>query len=300
LYPHNIIFPDDARWKAGVNILKRLQEHNTAAYFVGGCVRDILLGLAPEDYDISTSCRPKEVLKIFPNSDRIGIRYGVIGIKSGQGYKFQIATFRRDDTQSDGRRPKRIFFSDLTGDSARRDFTINAIYLDPINQELADPQHGVSDLEQRVLRIIGNPIRRLREDYLRILRAIRFASRFNLEIEKKSFEAIKKATPLVGKISPDRILDELTRTFLEGERIFALKLLHKTGILAILWDILTEDGEKLYSAIYESFKRELEPSPAGIWTAFFAPWKDSDIPDDKIEQAMQKINLPRKLKRQII
>jgi len=300
LFADNIKYPDDNRWQAGVNIIRRLQDQNWAAYFVGGSVRDILLGLKPGDYDIATSCRPKDILRLFPDSDKIGIRYGVISVKTNEGDKFQVATFRRDDTHSDGRRPNRIFFSDLTGDSARRDFTINAIYLDPVNREISDPQNGISDLESKILRIIGNPIRRLREDHLRILRAIRFASRFDLIIEKESFQAIKKSASLVDKISPDRILDELTRTFTGGDRIFSLELLHKTGILAILWDIFIANGEKLYSAIHDSFKLELEPIPAGIWTAFFAPWKDLGIPDEQIEHAMRRINLPRKLKKTII
>lgn len=266
---------------------------------VGGCVRDILLGLNPEDYDIATSARPKETLSLFPHADKIGLRFGVLKVEKN-GHYFQIATFRRDDAQSDGRRPRRIFFSDLQGDSTRRDFTINAIYLDPVKDEFIDPQNGIADLEAKLLCIIGEPVRRLREDHLRILRAVRFAARFDLRIEPASFSALIKCAPLVEKLSPDRIRNEITRVFLEGNRVFTLELLHKTGILPILWDIFSGEDDDFYRQVVESMSQAAEASPVGVWSAFFRPWmKNLKDADDAVENAMMRLNFPRRFKREV-
>jgi poly(A) polymerase len=160
-----IKFPHNLPWSYALELLKLLKFHGYRAYLVGGCVRDILWGLEPGDYDIATSARPQQMFPFLPEVDKIGLRYGVLRVKKGE-FHYQIATFRQDDAQSDGRRPKRIFFSDLEGDAKRRDFTINAIYLDPLVPALIDPQNGIPDLETKILRIIGDPAIRLREDHL--------------------------------------------------------------------------------------------------------------------------------------
>ena len=294
-----IKYPSDELWNQGVKIISILHSSGFEAFFVGGCVRDILLGITPDDYDIATSARPKEVLKLFPDAGTIGIRFGVLTIDSDHG-KCQVATFRRDDPKSDGRRPDRIFFSDLQGDSQRRDFTINSIYLNPLELIYVDPNKGVDDLQNKILRIIGNPMIRLREDHLRILRAIRFAARFNLQIEENTLEAIKKSVSLLKNISPDRIRDELTRTFSDENKVFALELLHKTGILPILWTKFSTDAE-LYLQSIASLASLQEISETSVWTAFFLPWgKYLNEDPDSIENALRRLNLSKRNKKEIL
>ena len=294
-----IKYPSDELWNRGVEIISLLQSAGFETYFVGGCVRDILLGITPEDYDIATSARPKEILKLFPDAEKIGIRFGVLTLAGSAG-KYQIATFRRDDPKSDGRRPDRIFFSDLRGDSKRRDFTVNSIYLNPVNQEFIDPNNGIEDLQNGILRIIGNPSVRLREDHLRILRAVRFAARFRLQIEENSLDSIKKSVPLLINISPDRIRDELGRIFKDKNKVFALELLHKTGILPILWSKFSTDTE-LYLQSSASLGTLQENSDTSVWTAFFLPWgKYLNSEPESLENAMSRLNLSRKVKKEII
>ncbi len=280
-------------------MVRALQGEGGHAYLVGGCVRDILLGLDPGDYDIACSVRPKAILKLFPESNKIGIKYGVLTVKEG-GYHYQVATFRSDHPVSDGRRPRRIFFSDMEADSQRRDFTVNAVYLDPMKPEFIDPQGGIPDLKAGLLRIIGAPEQRFEQDYLRILRAVRFASRFNLEIESASLAALKKCAPLVEKLSADRIRDEITRAFSEGNGIYALELLHNFSILQILWDIFSAKGEGLYRKTAESLKNCKDKSPESLWAAFFKPWRELDGSQDLIERAMRRLNFPRRWKKAVL
>jgi poly(A) polymerase len=291
-----MIIPSDKCWISAVEITQILQNNGYQAYFVGGCVRDILLNIIPEDYDIATSARPKEIMRHYPEADTFGIRFGVLKVKK-EGYKFQIATFRRDDPKGDGRHPQRIFFSDLQGDAERRDFTINAIYFDPILQTFRDPLGGRKDLENRILRIIGEPKLRLREDYLRILRAIRFASKYDLTIERDSLTALKECAIFVKDLSSDRIREELTRIFLEGNVKISLKMLQETSILAILWDIFLK-FDFLYEETQISLAHSRAKLPVEVWSAFFSPWKHiaSDI---YIEEAMITLKFPRTWKKAI-
>lgn len=291
-------FPSGPQWEFALEIVRTLQSGGWEAYLVGGCVRDILLGIEPGDYDIATSSPPRNTLEIFPRADRFGIKFGVLTIRK-KGCQCQVAAFRRDHPLSDGRRPQRVYYSDLSGDSSRRDFTINAIYLDPLKKKFIDPWGGIQDLEARILRIIGEPETRLKEDHLRILRAVRFASRFGLTIEPVSMSALKALAPLTTKISPDRIREEITRAFTRGDRVYALEILHITGILQILWDVFSAGGEGLYAQTMESMKESAGTSPADVWSAFFKPWQNLKNHRDLLESAMMKLNFPRKWKRVI-
>ena len=296
----DIIYPNDTIWKESVNIVSKLQSKGFEAYFVGGCVRDVLLGIIPDDYDIASSARPQDVLKIFPEADKIGMRFGVLSIRTEGKGKIQIATFRHDDPKSDGRRPDSVFFSDLAGDGQRRDFTINSIYYDPINEIYSDPNNGIQDLNDKILRIIGNPVQRLKEDHLRILRAVRFAARFGLNFEDNTFEALKKSAQSIDKISPDRIRDELFNCFKHENKVFALELLQKTGILPILLSKFSYDTG-LYPRLIDSMSTLHENSENAIWSAFFAPLGKylKDFPED-VENAMRRLNLSKRIKKAVI
>ena len=289
--------PSDDRWLFARETIEILHRHNYEAYLVGGVVRDILLGLEPKDYDIATSAKPEQLLELFPKADKTGYRFGVLRIVKGE-HEVQVASFREDSPDSDGRRPVNVTNTDLQGDSKRRDFTINAIYFDPAGMETVDPHDGISDLNQKILRFIGDPYQRIREDHLRILRAVRFASRFDLTIESASFKAITELAYFVDKISPDRLRDELNKSFMEGNPISCLEILHNTKIIPILWDIFFRE-ENLYQEILASFKHSESNHSISPWPAFFKPWKRLNNWKNEVESAMRRLNFPRKLKNMV-
>lgn len=257
----------------------------------------MLMGVEPKDYDIAADAEPRQLLKIFPQADKTGYRFGVLRIIEGE-LEVQLASFREDSPESNGRRPAGIVFSDFNGDSRRRDFTINAIYYDPVRDEIADPQNGRSDIEKRIIRFIGDPVKRIEEDHLRIMRAIRFSSRFDFRLETSAFEAIVSRSFLVEKISPDRLRDELTKSFIEGNPLSSLDLLHNTKILPILWDIFFTERD-LFPEILISFKNLNSCDPVNVWSAFFKPWRS--LPDwkNKVETGMRRLNFTRKMKKSV-
>ncbi|MBC8278365.1 MAG: CCA tRNA nucleotidyltransferase [FCB group bacterium] len=289
--------PSDDRWFFARETIETLHRHGFEAYLVGGVVRDILLGLGPKDYDIAASAKPEQLLELFPQADKTGYHFGVLHILKGK-HEVQVASFREDSPESDGRRPDEVTFSDLQGDAKRRDFTINAIYFDPVGMKTTDPHDGISDLNNRILRFIGDPWQRIKEDHLRILRAVRFASRFDLTIEAASYEAITALANLAKLISPDRLRDELTKSFTEGNPISCLEILHNTKIIPILWDIFFRE-EDLFQQIKDSFENVSSFDSVSAWKAFFRPWKRLDNWKNEIENAMRRLNFPRKLKKMI-
>src|SRR3954470_4481544 len=169
-----------------IEIVRRLQAAGFAAFWVGGCVRDVLLGREPYDYDIATDARPEQTEKLFPKIIPVGKQFGVLLIVE-DGHEFQIATFRAESDYQDGRRPEQVHFSDAREDAIRRDFTVNGLFFDPITEQLHDWVGGEKDLRAKIIRTIGSPDERFGEDHLRMLRAIRFAAQLGFEIEPKTF-----------------------------------------------------------------------------------------------------------------
>ena len=207
------------------------------AYLVGGCVRDLLLGREPKDYDIATDATPKQVMEIFPETYAVGAQFGVVLVPAPEGGQVEVATFRADIGYSDGRHPDEVRFSgDPREDVARRDFTINGMMLDPLSKEksgeVLDFVGGREDLKAGIVRAIGNPELRFNEDKLRMLRAVRFAARFEYEIEPATFAAIRKLAGEIEVISRERVRDELTRMLTEGHAPRAFLLLDESGLLA--------------------------------------------------------------------
>ena len=218
-------------------IVAKLQTSGRQAYFVGGCVRDMLLGGNPKDYDIATDARPEEVTALFPDSDLVGAHFGVVLVRDS-GAQVEVATFRRDHAYVDGRHPVSVEFeTDPRQDVLRRDFTINGLLLDPDGGEVLDFVVGLKDLEGRVVRAIGEPERRFHEDHLRLLRAVRFAARLGFQIEAGTLRAIQRLHRLILKVSAERVRDELIRLLTEGGARRGFELLDETGLLA---DILPE------------------------------------------------------------
>ena len=223
------------------HICRTLRSAGYQAYFVGGCVRDILLHREPADYDVATDATPERVEQIFPNSLMVGAKFGVVAVmqeaaKSDEAGSaaatVEVATFRSDIGYSDGRHPDQVVYaSSPQEDVQRRDFTINGLLLDPETNEVFDFVGGRDDLRTGIIRAIGRPEERFREDKLRMLRAVRFAGRFGYSIEPETLRAIQKLAPEIGQVSAERLRDELTKLLTEGAARRGFELLDETRLL---------------------------------------------------------------------
>lgn len=217
------------------DICARLKSEGHQAFLVGGCVRDLLLDRKPKDYDVATDARPDRILELFPRSGRVGAHFGVVLVRDGDGAQVEVATFRSDHAYRDGRHPDSVRFeSSPREDAIRRDFTINALLMDPETGEVADYVGGREDLERRLIRAIGDPETRFHEDHLRLLRAVRFAARLGFEIEPDTFSAIRRLHPLIRQVSAERVRDELVRILTEGGARRGFELLDQTGLLEMV------------------------------------------------------------------
>lgn len=222
-----------------ISVVRRLRESGHQAYLCGGCVRDLLLKRKPADYDVTTDATPEQVMRIFPQTYAVGAQFGVVliplpkdEISKDENDAVEVATFRSDIGYSDGRHPDQVRYSnDPREDVARRDFTINGLLFDPITDEVLDFVGGRKDLEAGIVRTIGDPEQRLAEDKLRMLRAVRFAARFDYQIEPKTMRAIQKLAPQIRQVSRERVRDELTKMLTEGRARQAFLLLDETCLL---------------------------------------------------------------------
>jgi poly(A) polymerase len=231
------------------NIVRTLRERGHQAYFAGGCVRDLLLSREPDDYDVATDATPRQVMQIFPQTLAVGEQFGVVLIPescgaagvpstdSGQalarhGTVVEVATFRSDVGYSDGRHPDEVRFTkDPREDVQRRDFTINGMMQDPATNEILDFVGGQADLKAGIICAIGDPERRFTEDKLRMLRAVRFAARFDYQIDPATLAAIQTLAPKIHQVSCERVREELTKMLTEGQARRAFELLDATGLL---------------------------------------------------------------------
>jgi len=207
------------------------------AYLVGGCVRDKLLGREPKDFDVATDAPPDEILRLFPRSGCVGAHFGVVLVRE-ENAQVEVATFRSDREYADGRHPESVHFeTEPEADAQRRDFTINGLMMDPETGAVLDFVGGQADLEQRVVRAIGDAETRFREDHLRLLRAIRFAARLGFAIEPATFEAVRRYHALIRTVSAERVRDELVRILTEGGARRGFELLDASRLLD---DVLPE------------------------------------------------------------
>jgi poly(A) polymerase len=240
-------------------IVRKLRDHGHQAFLAGGCVRDLILGRHPTDYDVATDATPRDVMRIFPETYAVGAQFGVVLVPipqraetrtadrtpaggaslfgdfesaEGKAHAVEVATFRSDVGYSDGRHPDQVVFSrHPREDVARRDFSINGLLLDPVTNDVLDFVEGRADLAARVVRSIGNPERRFTEDKLRMLRAVRFAARFDYAIDPATFAAIERLAPEIRQVSQERVRDELTKMLTEGSARRAFQLLDQSGLL---------------------------------------------------------------------
>ena len=211
-------------------IVSRLQDAGYAAFWVGGCVRDFLLGRDAQDIDIATSARPEQVEKLFKRTVAVGKKFGVIIVIESE-HQFQVATFRSEGDYQDGRRPEKVVFSDAKADAVRRDFTVNALFYDPVSEKTFDWVGGEKDLRAKIIRTIGKPEERFGEDHLRLLRAVRFAAQLDFEIEPETFAAVKRLALKIKLISAERIRDELIKLFRPPYAARGLDLLRDSGLM---------------------------------------------------------------------
>jgi poly(A) polymerase len=221
-------------------IARTLREHSHSAYLVGGCVRDLLLGREPADYDVATSATPHEVIRVFPQTYAVGAQFGVVLVPvrrdtadgERDNYAIEVATFRSDGAYSDGRHPDEVQFSkDARLDVQRRDFTINGLLLDPDTAEVLDYVGGREDLQRGIIRTIGDPHLRFSEDKLRMLRAVRFSSRFGYTVDQETFAAIRQLASQIHQVSRERVRDEVLKMLTEGHARRAFELLDQTNLL---------------------------------------------------------------------
>jgi poly(A) polymerase len=214
-------------------VVRRLRERRFEAYFVGGCVRDMLMGRESREHDVATSARPEEVAAVFPHIVFVGKPFGVVLVVEG-GHCVHVATFRADLSYRDGRKPTAVRFSSAREDVRRRDFTVNGLLYDPLEDRLLDFVEGRRDIEARVIRTIGDPAQRFAEDKLRLLRAVRFASTLGFRIEPGTFAVIKALAGEIRVVSQERISEELVKIMVGPRAGAGLGLLDETGLLAIL------------------------------------------------------------------
>jgi len=219
--------------EAARRIVERLRGEGHIGYFAGGCVRDIVRRVTPKDYDVATSATPETVQKIFPRTHAVGAHFGVI-IVLENSFQFEVATFRSDDAYIDGRHPTAVHFSSPEEDARRRDFTINGMFYDPVAEEVIDLVGGCADIAAKLVRAIRDPAQRFAEDRLRMLRAVRFATVLDYEIDKQTWDALVANASSINQISAERIRDELMRIFLSPNRVRGWDLLDSSCLMGAI------------------------------------------------------------------
>ena len=267
------LFCRQTGWPEVENILKKLHEAGFKAYLAGGCVRDALLGKQAKDFDIASSARPEQVKKLFPNSNEQGKAFGVAAVFC-KNTVVEVACFRKEGPYLDGRRPESVEFTDEKEDALRRDFTINALFYDVQKQTVVDYAGGLKDLKNKIIRTVGQPAERFKEDHLRILRALRFQIQLDFDIDKPTEEALYEMKDLLGKISKERVYEECLKILKANKFAKALLAFRKLALLKPFW--------RFTAGAPEDWKRHLtftaRPAPSSflqcksfLWLNVFYP-----------------------------
>ncbi|MFT5206701.1 MAG: poly(A) polymerase [Candidatus Omnitrophota bacterium] len=246
-----------------LSVVRTLRSHNYEAYFVGGCVRDMLLKKRAKDYDIATNAYPQDIQKIFKKTIGVGKAFGVMVVLI-KGISFEVATFRKDFNYDDGRHPDRIEFSNAKSDCLRRDFTVNGLFYDPVKRQVIDWVSGITDLESRIIRTIGSPKRRFKEDKLRLLRAVRFAAVLDFKIEPQTFKVVQSMHKQVMDVSQERIREELFKLFTSSNPSYGLVLLDQSKVLRAVLPEVESLKKMKYNSADIAFKNYFEEVEAMI------------------------------------
>jgi len=277
----------EASRKFAVEIVRKLQEAGYVAYWAGGCVRDILLGKTPKDYDVATDARPESVRELFGfrRTHGVGAAFGVILIHGlGDTGDVEVATFRAEGAYLDGRRPTKVVFCTAEEDAQRRDFTINGMFLDPLTEQVYDYVGGRGDLDNRIVRAIGEPIERFTEDKLRLLRAIRFTANLGFELDRQTADGVRMMAREIHAVSPERITQELKRMLTDPHRRLSLELLRESRllpeILPEMKPLLENSGEESWKWTCERLSKLVDPDFATAVSAILfdlEPFPASDV-----------------------
>jgi poly(A) polymerase len=290
-------FPLKAEAKAAV---ARLDGAGFSAYLVGGSVRDFLLGLPIKDFDISTDASPDEVAELFPEAIEVGKAFGVMKIpfatESGETELIEIATFREDAEYTDYRHPKSVRFAGPEEDASRRDFTVNGLFYDPKTKRILDCVGGFADLQAKKIRAIGDPNERLREDALRVFRAVRFAVRFGFRIDEATWSALVENARFTRKVSAERVRDELALMLKGRNPREALRMLRELGV-ASLW---IPEAAKVKPAVFDAIDADPEPrSSAFVFAAAFSEAGGEDT-EKSLQSACDRLRLSGEEKKRVI
>jgi poly(A) polymerase len=302
-------------------VVRRLTRHGYEAYLVGGCVRDLLLGRRPKDFDVCTSARPDDVRRLFRNSRVIGRRFRLVHVLFGGGKVIETATFRRaPDAEEDRSASEDLLirndnvFGEAHQDARRRDFTINALFYDLERGEVLDWVGGMPDIERRAVHTIGKPLVRFLEDPVRILRAIKFSAKLDLGITPETYDAIVEARKALARAAKPRLFEEILRLMREGAAHRALFLCWETGVLDVLLPELStfladrdDEDDRVWQLLQEVDRRTLESGPLDdvvLWTVLLSePLREAcDGARDRVEMAheflegvVDRLNVPRRI-----
>lgn len=281
--------PDHPDYSQALDICRELQSKGYTAWLAGGCVRDDLLGRVPKDIDIVTSATPDQVQDLFPKTIAVGKEFGIIVVVLAEK-RFDVATFRSDGAYVDGRRPTSVEFATPQQDAERRDFTINAMFLDPVSGALYDYQEGQQDLKKKIIRTVGDPVARFTEDKLRILRAIRFASELGFSIEPATYQAVQALANRIGQVSVERQWVELKKLIGGIHRGKAWLLLEDSGVFDQLFPELKSPQEVATERI--RFAGKSDPGVKGwafLASLFFLNERSAKILPGAADQRIQRL-----------
>jgi len=243
--------------QAAIKIIKTLHRNGFEALLAGGCVRDMLLGRAAKDYDVATNAKPQQIIKLFERTLKVGAKFGVV-IVLLDDKQIEVATFRAEADYEDGRHPQNVRFTDAAEDAARRDFTINGMFYQPLGKKVIDFVDGQADLKKKIVRTIGKPEERFAEDYLRMLRAVRFAAQLDFEIEPNTLSAVCRYADNISKISGERICMELEAILTDPNRADGLWLMEKAGLVKQIFPGLIPEQINLAIKVLNRLKKKTD------------------------------------------
>jgi len=243
--------------QAAIKIIRRLQGNGFAALLAGGCVRDMLLGRQANDYDVATDAQPADVIRLFRRTLKVGAKFGVV-IVLINSQQVEIATFRTETGYADGRHPAKVRFATAAEDASRRDFTINGMFYDPLTDKVIDYVEGQADLTRQIVRTIGKPEERFAEDYLRMLRAVRFSTQLGFTIEPVTFSAICRLAKNITKISGERIAIELEGILVDPNRAAGVSMLAESGLAEEIFPGFTRQQAKLAGSVLGHLRKKVD------------------------------------------
>ncbi len=255
--------------QAAIKIVKRLRSYGYEALLAGGCVRDMLLGRPASDYDVATSALPEDVIRLFERTLKVGAKFGVV-IVLVKGQQVEVATFRTESGYINGRHPATVKFAGAADDAGRRDFTINGMFYDPVDDKIVDYVDGQADLNRCIIRTIGKPQERFSEDYLRMLRAVRFSTQLGFEIEPATFSAICSNAKNIAKISGERIAAELEGILIDPNRSAGVSLLVESGLAEAVFPGFVGEPSKFAVSIVCQLRKKVDFALAltGLFAGF--------------------------------